>query len=95
MIVLDTNQLRHAAFPQGAVLGMPRVELESSFTVFDNDGRPVQAHGARDAVIWLTILEAAGGTGEELWFVSKDGGFGPDAAATRNGLNALSDAGSS
>jgi len=169
VIVLDTNQLRHAAFPQGAVLGMlrkiaeiseqtlalpqmvvvehvahhrheievsltsarkalgtlakafaqdltksisglsgedgaekRRVELESSFTVLptppgaaeealareanrqppaeqvwvDSDGRPVKAHGARDAVIWLTILEAAGSTDEELWFVSKDGDFG-------------------
>ncbi|MDH6499579.1 PIN domain-containing protein [Streptomyces sp. SAI-149] len=169
MIVLDTNQLRHAAFPQGAVLGMLRkiaeisgqtlalpemvviehvahhrhdieqaltsarkalgtlgkafdedlnkliahlspdegaqkrhAELESGFAVLptpsgaaeealtreanrlppaeqvwvDSEGKSVKAHGARDAVIWLTILEAASKTDEQVWFVSRDGDFG-------------------
>jgi hypothetical protein len=169
VIVLDTNQLFHAAFPHGAVLGMlrkiaeisgqtlalpemvvvehvahhrheievnltdarkalsplgkafdmdltetiaplsgehgaekRRVELESSFTVLptppgaaeealareanrlppaeqvwvDNDGNSVKARGARDAVIWLTLLETAGKTDEEVLFVSQDRDFG-------------------
>lgn len=169
MIVLDTNQLRHATFPHGAVLGMlrkiaeigghtlalpqmvviehvarhrheieqavtsarkalatlgkafeedltnrvadlseeeaaqkRRTELEDSFTLLptppgaadealareanrrppaervweDHEGKPVKAHGARDVLIWLTILEAACQTGEDIWFVSMDRDFG-------------------
>ncbi|WP_406260481.1 PIN domain-containing protein [Streptomyces chartreusis] len=169
MIVLDTNQLRHAAFPHGAVLGMlskiaevsghklalpemvvvehvarhrheveqaltstrkafatlgkafgqdlsdrvadlsadeaaqqRRATLEDSFVVLptptgasdealareanrrppaervweDAEGKPVKARGARDAVIWLTLLESASQTSEDIWFVSMDRDFG-------------------
>jgi len=178
VIVLDTNQLRHAAFPHGAVLGMlrkiaklgghtlalpemvviehvahqrheieksltaarkalttlgkafgqnltERVEdlsaedatgklqaaLEDSFTVLptppgaanealareanrrppaeqvweDSDGKPVKARGARDAVIWLTLLEAASQANEEIWFVSQDRDFGNDSKSDFHG----------
>ncbi|WP_333746269.1 PIN domain-containing protein [Streptomyces sp. IBSBF 2950] len=171
MIVLDTNQLRHAAFPHGTVLGMlrkiaalgghtlalpemvvvehvahhrheveqsltlarkalstlgkafgqdltehvaslsaedavqkRRAELEESFTLLsnpsgaadealareanrrapaeqvweDNEGKPVKAHGARDALIWLTLLETAAQADEDIWFVSMDRDFGND-----------------
>ncbi|WP_157876869.1 PIN domain-containing protein [Streptomyces graminilatus] len=192
MIVLDTNQLRHAAFPHGAVLGMlskiaevsghklalpemvvvehvarhrheveqaltsarkafatlgkafgqdlsdrvadlsadeaaqqRRAALENSFVVLptptgagdealareanrrppaervweDAEGKPVKARGARDAVIWLTLLESASRTSEDIWFVSMDRDFGNedksdfhdvlcDEARTRLGENA-------
>ncbi|MCX5097772.1 PIN domain-containing protein [Streptomyces sp. NBC_00365] len=42
----------------------------------DSDGKSVKARGARDALIWLTILETASTTNEVVWFVSQDGDFG-------------------
>ncbi|MFE2823469.1 PIN domain-containing protein [Streptomyces sp. NPDC059271] len=171
MIALDTNQLRHAAFPHGPILGMlrkiaevhqralvlpemvavehvahhkhdieqalgaarraltvlegtfgqdlvsslgsltghdaaemRRQQLESVFQILPtpagaaeealrreanrlppaeqtwstNDGKPVKARGARDSVIWLTLLAAAKATGHDLWFVSQDQDFGKD-----------------
>lgn len=171
MIVLDTNQLQHAAFPHGPILGMlrkiaeihqrplalpemvvvehvahhrheiertltaarksltslgrsfgqdlasqldalsseaaaqkRRAELESAFTILptpagaaeealsreanrlppaeqvwsDNKGDPVKAHGARDAAIWLTLLDTARTAEHDVWFVSLDKDFGND-----------------
>ncbi|MEU6213104.1 PIN domain-containing protein [Streptomyces sp. NPDC047023] len=168
MIVLDTNQLQHVAFPHGAILGMLRkiadlngrtlaipemvaiehvahyqheVEeqhrqalralralgkafdkdfgkevreqspaaagaarreaLEKVFTILptpggaalealrreanrqppaeqswkDSEGKEVRARGARDVAIWLTVLEAARGHGEPVWFLTQDADF--------------------
>jgi hypothetical protein len=65
----------------------------------DAEGKPVKARGARDAVIWLTLLESASRTSEDIWFVSMDRDFGNedksdfhdvlrDEARTRFGENA-------
>ncbi|WP_329449353.1 PIN domain-containing protein (plasmid) [Streptomyces sp. NBC_01426] len=171
MIVLDTNQLKHVAFPHGAVLGMlrkiaalhdrqlalpemvaiehvahhrhetdlalisagkalsvlgktfdrdlsgavtglqlddaarhRRASLEGVFAILptpagaadealrreanrmppaqqqwhDSKGNELAARGARDVAIWLTLLETASRTEEEIWFVTLDQDFGKD-----------------
>ncbi|MEU6904251.1 PIN domain-containing protein [Streptomyces coeruleorubidus] len=44
--------------------------------VWDANGKPVKASGARDVTIWLTLLEAAAANDEDVWFLSMDGDFG-------------------
>ncbi|WP_042372991.1 PIN domain-containing protein [Streptacidiphilus neutrinimicus] len=41
----------------------------------DGTGKRVKARGARDAVIWLTLLETARSRDEPVWFLSEDKDF--------------------
>ncbi|WP_042404655.1 PIN domain-containing protein [Streptacidiphilus carbonis] len=49
---------------------LPPAEQEWS-----DSNKLVKARGARDVLIWLTVLDAAVSSGEGIWFVTADGDF--------------------